>query len=121
MKLDNFVINDWTAELGVRQLFFDVDDTDKILPRKISIEMIGKADYHTELDDKGNIIKDHYVIIENIIFDEIDVTDLYCNGTQCYTHTNGFTDEFYGFIGVNGVVNIDFYTPLWKWFNSKCK
>lgn len=119
--LDGSVIEQWNAQKGTKTVVFNVDDTDNTVLRSISIEMSGKKDHHTILDEQGDIVSDHYVIIENITFDEIDVTDFYCNGTRCYKHNNGFVDEFYGFVGVNGTITIDFYTPLWKWFNSKCK
>ena len=119
-KLDGSVIQQWTAQAGTKTIQFEVDDTDVTVSRSISIEMSGKADHHTTLDDQGNIIIDHYVTVDNITFDEIDVTDQFCNGNPCYRYKNT-VDEFYGFIGVNGVVSFDFITPLWKWFLSKCK
>jgi len=121
LNLDDVTIETWTAEHGKKTVAFQVDDTDETASRIISIEMSGKKDHHTELDNDGNIINDHFTEIENITFDQIDVTDQYCQGNRCYTHQNGHTDEFYGFVGINGVVCFDFYTPLWKWFDSKCK
>lgn len=119
-KLNNTVLDTWTASKGIKHLAFQIEDTDHDTVQCISIEMSGKTDQHTELDDQGNILYDHYTVIKNITFDDIDVTDQYCEGNPCYTHGNK-VDEFYGFIGVNGIVCFEFSTPLWKWFLSKCK
>ena len=87
---------------GVKQYTIEYNDTDAHTKQCIQVVMRGKTEEH--------------------------VTDLYVNGNPCYYHVgsnnnqNGptLTDEFYGFIGLNGEVQIEFTTPMWHWFNSKC-
>jgi len=119
-KFDNIVLDDSSFQKGKKQIRFEILDTPDIEFRKLTVELKGKQDYHTLLDQENNIIDDYYTIIESVILDEIDVTDQFASGQRCYTHNNGFTDKFFGFLGVNGVVCFEFYTPLWKWFLSRC-
>jgi len=92
----------------------------------IKISMHGKNHTHTVVDQQGNIISDHAVTVEKILLDGIDVTELYCTGTKCYTHNNNglseeFLDQFYGYIGCNGAVDLAWTTPLNLWFIQKCQ
>jgi hypothetical protein len=87
--------------------------------------MHGKNQTHTVVDSNNLIVSDCTVLVEHITFDGIDITDLYAKGKKCYTHDfNGtqpeFTDEFYGIMGCNGTVTIDFYTPIHIWLLENC-
>ena len=119
VKLDDRVLDQWTFTAGVKHLIFEVEDTEDTVARAVTIEMLGKTEDHTIVDAQGEIVMDHSILVTNITFDEIDVTDQFCHGNCCYMHSN-IKDGFYGFIGINGIVYINFYTPLWKWFLSRC-
>ena len=103
-------------------------DTDAKTEQCIKINMRGKTAKHTKIDEEQNIVSDIHAMVHKIVIDEIEVTELYTQGTKCYYHIgsnsnkNGpiLTDEFYGYMGMNGNVLLNFYTPLWHWFNSKC-
>jgi len=113
---------------GVKKYTIEYNDTDAHTEQCIQVVMRGKTEEHTIIDEQGDIVYNVHAIVQQIILDEIDVTDLYVNGNPCYYHVgsnnnqNGptLTDEFYGFIGLNGEVRIEFTTPMWYWFNSKC-
>lgn len=113
---------------GVTQYTIEYEDTAEHTEQCIRVVMRGKTEEHTIVDEQDNIVYNVHAIVQKIVLDEIDVTDLYVNGNPCYYHVgsnnnqNGptLTDEFYGFIGLNGEVRIDFCTPMWHWFNSKC-
>lgn len=111
---------------GEQHMFkFDVDETTSRSSLMV-FGMSGKMPHHTLLDQQGNIVSDCAVLIESISFDDIDVTDIYCQGAHCYHHdTNGTSsmiiDEFYGFMGHNGLVHIDFELPIYKWFLKHCQ
>jgi hypothetical protein len=71
-------------------------------------------------------MSDCAVIVEKILLDDIDVTEIYCAGLECYTHNNNgstedVVDEFYGYIGCNGTVEISWYTPMNLWFIKQCQ
>ena len=124
---NNFVITD-TFSKGIKEYTVEFEDTEEHTEQCVCVSMRGKTEQHTKIDEQANIISDSYAIIKKIVIDDIDVTDLYVQGKPCYYHVgsnnnkNGPTivDEFYGFIGYNGDVKLEFSTPMWKWFNSKC-
>lgn len=100
---------------------FGSEDTEERIDQSISIVLQGKTPDHTQLDNRGNIISDAHIKVEKIYFNGVDVTETFCDGRQCYHHNqNGSSDwqtnEFHGYIGCNGTVTLDFYTPLYRWF-----
>jgi hypothetical protein len=91
----------------------------------LSVSMSGKNETHTVVGPDNDILSDCTVQITNINFDGIDVTDIYAQGRVCYTHDFNGTqpqihDEFYGILGCNGTVNIEFYTPIHIWLLENC-
>lgn len=94
--------------------------------RNFQITMHGKNQNHTIINKHGDIQFDCHAIINKIVFDEINVTDEFCQGQGTYMHNNNgnsdtINDEFYGFIGCNGTVNLMFNTPLHIWMLEKCQ
>jgi len=92
---------------------------------QIQMRLQGKTHEHTVLDHANQIISDCAVVVDAIEFDRIDVTNVFCQGLPCYEHdTNGtsqrFTDEFYGYMGCNGIATLEFSLPVYKWFLTKC-
>jgi len=74
---------------------------------------------HTKIDDQGNILKDAYLIFDNFLFDEVDC-DILVHELSRYHHDfNGtsdpVTEAFYGAMGCNGAVKLQFTTPLYLW------
>jgi len=123
---NNLVMTD-TFSKGFKDFTVEFEDTDEHTEQCITFTMRGKTEQHTIVEN-NDIVSDVYAMIKNITIDEIDVTDLYTEGALCYHHVgsnnkqNGpmIIDEFYGFIGFNGDVKLEFTTPMWQWFNSKC-
>lgn len=107
------------------QVDYSFDNSDD--PRAITVSLImqGKTHEHTKINDTGNIVSDCAILIKSIIIDGIDVTDIFCQGKQCYKHDNNgtsdqFVDEFYGYIGCNGTVKFEFSVPMYRWFLEHC-
>jgi len=74
---------------------------------------------HTQIDADKNIIKDATISITDILFEDIDVTQI-VNDLAEYQHNfNGHgpatTDRFYGEMGCNGTVTLKFTTPIYLW------
>ena len=74
---------------------------------------------HTQLDADKNIIKDATISITDILFEDIDVTQI-VNDLAEYQHNfNGHgpatTDRFHGEMGCNGTVTLKFATPIYIW------
>ena len=76
------------------------------------------ADY-TQVDADGNIIKDARLKISDIEFDGIEL-DYMITQQAIYTHNfNGagteVQEKFYGEMGCNGAVSLEFSTPIYLW------
>ena len=122
---DNTQLLKSSAKTKSQRVFFEVDNNVQNT-HSITIGMSGKDSKHTTIDKLGNILTDVMVRVENIVIDEIDCTDIFCSGLQCYRHnSNGvqpeFVDEFYGLLGCNGTVTFEFTTPIHLWFLSHAK
>jgi hypothetical protein len=102
----------------------DFSDTIDIVDQKIQIRLAGKSNHHTKCDDNGDIISDVALLVKKFEIEHISVVDIFCSGKQCYQHNfNGtaeeFVDEFYGYIGCNGTVTFDFYSPIYLWIGDQ--
>lgn len=86
----------------------------------LELIMRGKLPCHTVCDQQNNIKSDVYFEINKLEFDDMDVHDIFCQGYECYSHNfnspgTDILDEFYGIIGCNGVVKLNFTTPIYLW------
>lgn len=73
----------------------------------------------TQIDEGGKILKDACLTIGQVTFDEIALGHMFIEQTK-YTHDfNGtraeITEKFYGEMGCNGTVRLDFTTPIYLW------
>ena len=80
-------------------------------------EMSGKTQEHTVVDDAGEIVKDAFLKLTNFSIDEIGLDNI---KTFKYEHDfNGTgkktTDPFYGDMGCNGQIIVQFSTPIYLW------
>lgn len=74
---------------------------------------------HTTIDADGNIIKDARLTISNVVFENIEIDQVFLS-KSVYTHNFNNTqpeikDQFFGEMGCNGTVAIDFTTPIYLW------
>jgi hypothetical protein len=87
----------------------------------VKIQMLGKTSQHTCIDDQGNIVYDVAFEVTTFEIEDIDMKPIFCQGQTCYYHTSNnptnpeIQDEFYGYIGFNGCVKIEFFTPIYLW------
>ena len=95
--------------------FNDADDESHVLEFVLS----GKTIEHTKITDQGEITSDVRVRIQDIAFDDIVIDQIVSelakyhhdfNGTQTAT-----VDRFYGEMGCNGTVRLEFTTPIYLW------
>lgn len=126
VSADDSVIFEQFADGKSHDLKYDFDNTDEHRIIKIKMSMRGKTHEHTVIGENNNILSDCAIIIKSISIDGIDVTEIFCLGNRCYTHNSNdasdeFTDEFYGYIGFNGDVCIEFSVPLHVWFLKYCQ
>jgi hypothetical protein len=87
--------------------------------------MKNKTAHHTQIDSNNNIIKDSCLVISNLIIDGFEVGQQ-LQDFSTYTHThNGTSDplqvQFYGVMGCNGTVRMEFYVPVYEWLANQYK
>jgi len=97
------------------QYEFDEDESDHIL----QIVLKNKTVDHTIIDSEGNILSDAVLSISDIQFDGTDIHQIFLDNSK-YTHDfNGTqqetTENFFGTMGCNGVVKLEFSTPFYMW------
>ena len=86
---------------------------------QLRIKMRGKTSDHTTLDADGNITSDVLVFIEKLAIDEIHLESIVYNLSK-YSHDHNGTsamtdDKFFGPMGCNGTVELEFATPVYLW------
>ena len=102
---------------GLSQISFDIND-DKAT-HTLQFVMTGKMPDHTKIDDDGNITSDVLLTLSNLIIDDI-VIDQFLTSVIEYVHDfngsqNTTTDKFYGVMGCNGTLTLEFTTPFYLW------
>jgi hypothetical protein len=85
----------------------------------MEIEMLGKTQDHTQVNESGDIISDRVVEIEDVALDDITLGHLLTEVAEYHHDGNGTRDSmqerFYGTIGCNGVVRLRFTSPIYLW------
>jgi hypothetical protein len=118
IRLDGKVIFDSHDALDQHLIEHEfADSTDAV--HVLEIEMMGKLPGDTEIDSQGQILSDRAIIIQNLSFDEIALGQLV---TDLATYTHNFNgsqdtieDQFFGSMGCNGIVKIEFSSPVYLW------
>lgn len=122
IRLNNQLLQTYFCSLEPCVLNLDLDD--QIAANDLTICMQGKTQQHTVVAHNGEIESDASIIISRLEFEGIDMMPIFCQGRQCYWHSNNdalqpqHLDEFYGYMGCNGTVHIEFETPIYLWFNQ---
>jgi hypothetical protein len=86
---------------------------------ELTFELFGKLPAHTKIADTGEIVSDAMLEINNITLDEINIDQIF-QSLAIYRHDFNGTqapadDVFYGSMGCNGIVTLNFYTPIYLW------
>jgi hypothetical protein len=82
--------------------------------------MSNKTVDHTKVDPEGNVLGDCRIAIKNLAFNKIELGHLFVEQAE-YVHSKNETDtvpvkdKFYGEMGCNGTVSLQFYTPTYIW------
>lgn len=85
----------------------------------VRIEMSGKTDEHTKIDEQGNIVKDALLKFKNFEIMGISIDTVMHTGPKYRHNHNGHSDEveqnFALAMGCNGNVEFKFTTPIYMW------
>lgn len=85
----------------------------------LQIVLKNKTQDHTTIDADGNILSDALITVKNVAFDDINIDQLFYENSV-YTHDcNGSAEiaahKFFGSLGCNGTVKLQFSTPFYVW------
>jgi hypothetical protein len=86
---------------------------------RLEIELSGKNETHTVVDEEGNITSDVRVIVNGFELDGVNIDQLVFEKSR-YSHDfNGSqpatVDQFFGDMGCNGTVEFSWTTPVFVW------
>ena len=127
--------SDYAAALGFEVLLDDVSllSIDHVTePMPVSLEILddeaehefkfvmkNKTPEHTVVDDNGNITKDAVLSVANVAFDDIELGHVFVDRAVYHHNFNGsqdaIEDKFFGPMGCNGHVSLQFTTPIYLW------
>jgi hypothetical protein len=113
-------VNEHVTETAI-PLTFDLTEDEGT--HELKFVMTGKTAVDTKIDDKGDIIKDACLTVTNLAFEEIELNQMFADNAV-YTHNfNGsqaeIQDKFYGTMGCNGTVSLEYATPIYLWLLEK--
>jgi hypothetical protein len=108
-----------TDTVDIRHDFFEIDDTAYTL----EITMSGKLSEHTVVDQLGVIQQDRMITISSVAIDGIELGQVFVEQAQYHHDFNGTqtatVDKFYGDMGCNGTVKLEFSAPVYRWLLEK--
>jgi len=115
--IDNNVIFD--SDHIKEEIDFSYDLNDDEGEHLLNFVLKNKTATDTVVDADGNILKDARLIISDLAFDGIKLNQIFID-RAVYVHNynnSGDTilDKFYGEMGCNGSVNLEFTTPIYLW------
>ena len=115
--LDNKIMFDVDHVQQFTEILIPVTDDDAEHVLKLVLK--GKCVDHTTVDSDGNIISDSVLTISDLTFDEIALGQI-MHDNAVYTHDfngsgNPVEDRFFGTMGCNGTVTLNFSTPIYIW------
>lgn len=74
---------------------------------------------HTRIDLEGNIMEDARLTIADVSFEGIELNQIFIDRAVYHHDFNGsaapIDDKFYGEMGCNGTVRLEFTTPIYLW------
>jgi hypothetical protein len=95
----------------------DFDDVDG--DHQLQFVMKNKTCDHTTIDSEGNILSDCRICISDLSFDEIKLGTIFTDHAVYEHDFNGtadkIQDKFYGEMGCNGTITLEFTTPVYLW------
>lgn len=95
----------------------DMVDTDD--KHQIEFIMKNKTSADTRIDENGNIVKDSVLTLSEVKFDGIELNQIFIDQAVYKHNFNGtgpeILDKFYGQMGCNGTLALEFTTPIYIW------
>jgi hypothetical protein len=87
---------------------------------RLQLVLKQKTQENTRVDDDGIILSDDLLRIQNLRINDLDMEQLIWNNARYIHDGNGshkeIVDEFFGDMGCNGRVELEFDSPFYLWF-----
>ena len=117
IRLDGETILDIGSVTGPSHAEFATSDADG--EHELEFILKNKRPEHTQIDENNEIIKDANIIVANVEFDGIPLGQVLTRLTEYHHDFNGTSnavvEKFYGEMGCNGTVSLNFSTPIYLW------
>jgi hypothetical protein len=115
--LDNTMIVDVNAVQ--KSIKVSIPVLDQNAEHVLKLVLKGKSAGHTIINSAGEIVADSMLAISDLAVDGIDLEKI-VHDNAVYTHDfngsgNTVEDQFYGTMGCNGTVMLQFSTPIYIW------
>jgi hypothetical protein len=115
VSIDNIPVWEGTIT-GKQEISLDIDST----PVEISLSGIGKKDgknglYDTYIDEDNNIINDKYLVIEDILFNDISMGKSWLQSQAMFTEQGNRNSFVLSTFWNNGKVTFTVNEPLLDW------
>jgi hypothetical protein len=116
--VDDVKFYDTDHVTGPHEIIMKINDADD-QSHVVKFVMKNKTDANTQVDDAGAIIADARLRVIDMSFDEVALGNMLTEHAV-YTHDmNGHGSlaqhKFYGEMGCNGTVSLEFTTPMYMW------
>jgi hypothetical protein len=102
---------------GTQLITIDINDADG--EHTLELILKNKKATDTKIDDNGTIVSDATLTVSDLAFDEIKLGHMV---TKLATYVHNFNgtkeltqEQFYGEMGCNGTVKLEFTTPIYLW------
>jgi hypothetical protein len=118
VKLDELTVWQGPVATDWQDIQCEFDDS-KDSAHCLEISMTGKLPEHTQIDEQGNIVADRMILIRDLALDDIVLNQVFYDQAQYHHNNNGNTEniaqQFYGDMGCNGHVRLNFSSPVYMW------
>jgi len=109
----------YNTEHVTENVNFTHDFADADGDHRLRFVMKNKTQAHTTIDEAGNILSDCRLCINNLSFDEINLGQIFLEQAVYEHDFNGtadnIKDQFFGEMGCNGTLTLEFTTPVYLW------
>lgn len=121
--LDGVIMFEDTVSDLKKSCVISFEDSDEEKQHNLEIKLFGKSTAHTKVDEFGNIISDRTLKINNIQFEDLAIQQIFYENSVYRHDFNGTAQEveekFFGEMGCNGTVTLNFTSPFYAWLLSK--
>ena len=115
--IDNTIVYDNPHVTTPYHFSHDIDDQDG--EHELCIELYGKLNKHTVVNQACEITQDSLLTVGNLQIDSIELGNIMQERMEYHHDFNGtqepIVDKFYGAMGCNGQLKLTFTTPIYLW------